>query len=290
MVSMSFITIFEKKLLYDRYTLPDTYEYRNSTRTFQWDKILIKLNELDSFTNKHQQLAILNNYKNRKGEAPHTLNYKIDYWDNITDSIGTPRYHSVPLFSTNSFPKPEIYGRDGSLVAIKEHGEMVSKVTFPNSKDEWLVHHIYIEQINHNRFNKIIIVDITNQNIATLERINNRWQIRSMNPATTGIDMPPYRRATPLGIYVVHDKRYKMHFVIDGTSDIAGFAPYATRFSGGGYIHGIPVNIPSTKHIEYSSTLGTKPRSHKCVRSATSHAKFIYDWCDLKETIVIVID
>ncbi|MGL5636936.1 MAG: L,D-transpeptidase, partial [Bacteroidales bacterium] len=64
----------------------------------------------------------------------------------------------------------------------------------------------------------------------------------------------------------------------------------ANRFSGGAYIHGVPVELPATALIEYSPTLGTSPRSHMCVRNATSHAKFIYDWAPVDATIIVVID
>lgn len=59
---------------------------------------------------------------------------------------------------------------------------------------------------------------------------------------------------------------------------------------GGAYLHGVPVNYPDNKLIEYSWTLGTTPRSHMCVRNATSHAKFMYDWAEVEKTLVIVFD
>ncbi|MEG0070253.1 MAG: L,D-transpeptidase, partial [Cetobacterium sp.] len=71
---------------------------------------------------------------------------------------------------------------------------------------------------------------------------------------------------------------------------IEGYSPYAVRFTRGAYMHGIPVNLPRTEMIEYSPLLGTEPRSHMCVRNATSHAKFIYDWSRTKQTLVFVID
>ena len=40
----------------------------------------------------------------------------------------------------------------------------------------------------------------------------------------------------------------------------------------------------------FGTTLGTTPRSHMCVRNATSHAKFVYDWAPVNETIVFVFD
>ena len=111
-----------------------------------------------------------------------------------------------------------------------------------------------------------------------------------MNPATTGRENPPVMRQTPLGIFVIQNKLPKMQYLKDGTSEIGGYAPYASRFSGGGYVHGVPVNLPGTEMIEYSQTLGTTPRSHMCVRNATSHAKFIYDWAPVEGTLVFVIE
>jgi len=42
--------------------------------------------------------------------------------------------------------------------------------------------------------------------------------------------------------------------------------------------------------VEYSSTIGTTPRSHKCVRNYTSHAKYLWDWSEIGKTAVIVIE
>lgn len=78
-----------------------------------------------------------------------------------------------------------------------------------------------------------------------------------------------------------------MIFLKDGSTATGGFAPYASRFSDGGYIHGVPVNEPRKALIEYSPSLGTTPRSHMCVRNATSHSKFIFDWAPVNETIIL---
>ncbi len=76
-----------------------------------------------------------------------------------------------------------------------------------------------------------------------------------------------------------------MIYLVDGSKETGGFAPYASRFTNGGYIHGVPVNAPRKSLIEYSPTLGTTPRSHMCVRNATSHAKFVYDWAPVNELL-----
>ncbi len=82
----------------------------------------------------------------------------------------------------------------------------------------------------------------------------------------------------------------KMFYTSDGSSRIAGFAPWASRFTCGAYIHGVPVNNPKGRIIEYSPSLGTTPRSHMCVRNASSHAKFVYDNCPTLATLIVVIE
>lgn len=81
-----------------------------------------------------------------------------------------------------------------------------------------------------------------------------------------------------------------MVFLKDGSKETGGYAPYASRFTDGAYIHGVPVNEPRKTQIEYSWSLGTTPRSHMCVRNATSHAKFIFDWAPVNETIIFVLE
>ena len=89
---------------------------------------------------------------------------------------------------------------------------------------------------------------------------------------------------------VVQEKKVKMVFLKDGSKETGGYAPYASRFTDGAYIHGVPVNAPRKTQIEYSPSFGTTPRSHMCVRNATSHAKFIYDWAPVNETIIFVLE
>ena len=91
-------------------------------------------------------------------------------------------------------------------------------------------------------------------------------------------------------MFVLQEKKVKMVFLKDGSKETGGYAPYASRFTDGAYIHGVQVNAPRKTQIEYSPSLGTTPRSHMCVRNATSHAKFIYDWAPVNETIIFVLE
>lgn len=140
-------------------------------------------------------------------------------------------------------------------------------------------------------FDHVVFVDRMEQNIATLEHVGKgEWKIRSMNPSTTGRHAPPYAQETPLGMYLIQQKKARMVFLKDGSAETGGYAPYASCFTNGAYIHGVPVNVPRTSMIEYSWSLGTTPRSHMCVRNATSHAKFVFDWAPVERSLVVVIE
>ncbi|MFV0328911.1 MAG: L,D-transpeptidase [Dysgonomonas sp.] len=284
--------VIEKELLYDKYTLNDTYPYRDTTRSFQWDKIKKGLAVLENFQHEFFAWGILQNYRNNNGEAPLIKKYVRNEYKRVADTLGIERYQSVPLFLPNDSVTGERYGRDGALVKLmKDSVGSFYKVATIDSKGLWLVPKRYVKAIHDSViFKKAIFVDRNNENIVTLEKVDSKWIVRSMNPATTGLHRPPYQQETPLGIFVIQEKKSKMYFLVDGTTRTGGFAPYASRFCNGGYIHGIPVNAPRTALIEYSASLGTTPRSHMCVRNATSHAKFVYDWAPTEKTIVFVIE
>ena len=283
--------IIEKELLYDQHTLADSYPYKDTTREFQWDKIRERLTWLESTQREPATWSILQNYRNKNGEAPLVRNYHRDSYRRIADSLGVERFQGVPLYLPTDTSVPELYGRDGSLVKHLEDYTNFIKVASVHTGKEWMVPRKYIETIADTVvFRKAIFVDTKNQNIATMEHIGDKWLVRSMNPATTGLHRPPYAQETPPGIFVIQEKKPRMIYLVDGTTETGGFAPYASRFTNGGYIHGVPVNAPRKNLIEFSPSLGTTPRSHMCVRNATSHAKFIYDWAPIAGTLVFVFD
>ncbi|MBD8389508.1 L,D-transpeptidase [Dysgonomonas sp. BGC7] len=283
----------EKQLLYDQYTLDDTYPYKDTVRSFQWDKVKERLAYLENIQQEPTEWALLQNYKNLNGEAPLVKTYKRNEYKRIADTLGVERYQSIPLFLPEDSLIGVRYARDGSLVKILDN-DSLSKFVEIETTDiggNWLVPRKYIKRLADSvTFNKAIVVDRNNENITVLEKVGSKWLIRSMNPVTTGLHKPPHQQETPLGMFVIQERKYKMFFLVDGTTETGGFAPYACRFTNGGYLHGIPVNAPRTTFIEYSPSLGTTPRSHMCVRNATSHAKFIYDWVTVGGTIVFVIE
>lgn len=281
-----------KDLLYDQHTLEDTYPYKDTVRSFKWDVVRNCLAFIENMQQDTAKWVVLQNYKNLNREAPLVRKFVRDAYRRVADTLGVERYQSVPLYLLNDTLTPEIYGRDGTLAHLMGKEGGFYRIRPATLEEEWLVPTRYIKQLDDTTaFNHIVFVDRLNQNIATLERtVKGEWKIRSMNPATTGLHAPPYGQETPLGMYLIQDKKTRMVFLKDGSTATGGYAPYASRFTNGAYIHGVPVNAPRTAMIEYSWSLGTTPRSHMCVRNATSHSKFVFDWAPTWRTLVVVIE
>lgn len=284
--------ILTKDLLYDRYTLEDTYPYKDTVRSFKWETMRKCLAFIENMQRDTVRWGVFRNYKNRNGEAPLIRKYVRNVYNRVSDTLGVERYQSVPLYLPNDSTIPVRYGRDGSLAYLKAREGNFWRIVPVTMEGEWLIPVRYIRQLPEKvLFHHVIFVDRRDQNIATVERKQEgEWIIRSMNPATTGVHRPPYAQETPLGMFLLQEKKERMVFLKDGGSATGGYAPYASRFTNGAYIHGVPVNVPQTKMIEYSWSLGTIPRSHMCVRNATSHAKFVYDYMPTEATLVVIIE
>lgn len=292
---LSFAITINQDLKYNKYTLPLKYSYGKEKRAVQIEKMKTNLEMLEQFENESmagmEKLALLRNYKNVNGQPAPVIGMTADKHGIERDSIGNKRYQGIPLYKALEDVQPVRYALDGNLVSIINIGLDRYRVKFIETKEEFYVPKIFIRSLKIKSFNKVIFVDRKNQNIVTLEKAKDSWLIRSINPASTGREKPPYSFRTPLGVYVMQSKLDKMDYLKEGSSTvIEGFAPYASRLTGGVYIHGVPVNLPKTEIIEYSPTLGTYPVSHKCIRTASSHAKFIYEWSFIFETAIIVID
>jgi hypothetical protein len=282
----------KKEFLYSKDTLSDSYPYKNTTRGFQWDKIRANLILLESAQRQDGSWAVLQNYKNIHGKPKSVKDFHTNEYNQVCDPQGVAQSQSSPLYAATDSITPLFYGRDGSLVKFLGGSGDFVKIATVYSEGNWKVPKKYVKLLDDDIvFRKAVFVDRTNQNIATLEKVGSTWLVRSMTKATTGLHKPPYEFETPLGIFVVQEKKNKMIYNEDGSDEVAGFAPYASRFSGGAHIHGIPVNGPlDAGLVENSPILGTIPHSHECVRTITSHAKFIYDWGAIDNAIVFVID
>lgn len=284
--------ILKKDFLYDQHTLEDEYPYGDTTRAFQWQQIKEKLAQMETLQLEKSRWGVLQNRRNKNGEAPVAHNFKRNKYKLVTDSLGTERYQGIPLYLPSDTVTPERYALDGSLVKLSDDTTQLIGVSTVFFDGDWLVPKKYVKPIDIDTlyFGRMVFVDRNNQNITTVEKSDSLWLIRSMNPATTGVYRPPYAHPTPPGIFVIQEKKEKMIFLKDGSTETGGFAPYASRFCNGAYIHGVPSNVPRKTIIEYSATLGTVPRSHMCVRNASSHAEFVFNWAPIYESLVFVIE
>ena len=289
-----------KELLYDKYTLDDFYFYKKSktdsvARMFQWDKVKTRLALLENLNRQSDTWGVIQNYKNYNGESPLVRAFVRNEYGRVSDTLGVERYQSVALYLSSDTLQAERYGRDGTPVklinAMSDNTSGFYTIETADGKEQWQVTKKYVKVLGDTMtFNHAIFVDVTNQNVATLEKVGGEWLIRSMNPVTTGQHKPPYAHETPVGMYFIQEKKRKMIYNKDGSSEVGGFAPYASRFTCGAYLHGVPSEHPRTSEIEYSSSLGTTPRSHMCVRNASSHSQFVYEHMPVWETIVFILD
>lgn len=259
-------------------------------RCFQFDKMEEALLKLQEYADR-SRLTYINNYKNIKGNAPL-------YHGKTVDAAGNSRSQSAPGYPSLSNMQEFSYIGDGTLVRYLYSGGDYIKVQVIASGKTYFIPKKYIpaEQAL-DELRKAIIIDRKYQNEAVYEKIDDTWNLISYTLATTGTK-GEYAQPTPLGYYYGIEKKTQFLYYKDGTTEIQGYAPYAIRFAGGAYVHGVPVDFKYDENgeritppeREYSITIGTYPLSHKCVRNYTSHAKFLYDWFSQDETVIIVIE
>ncbi len=262
-------------------------------RTFQFGKMLDSAQLLKSELDV-QTTAYISNYKNWNGLAP--LHQGLAF-----DPYGVKRSQSAPAYLSASSAADFRYIADGTLVTILGQTDSFYKIRTLNFPGEYYVPRRYVSLQNSiDLLTKVIVIDRKNQNEGIFEYSGGLWFLVSYTFATTG-EQAKYKEPTDLGYYMAINKVDKFLYLDDVTREIAGYAPYGIRFGGGAYIHGVPVdlrrNIPVGQRvtsfppmIEYSATIGTTPRSHKCVRNYTSHAKYLWDWSEIGKTAVIVIE
>ncbi|AKL95974.1 L,D-transpeptidase catalytic domain-containing protein [Clostridium aceticum] len=258
-------------------------------RTFQFDKMEEAVNQL------RQQIAegelhFISNYKNENGTPPQE-------GDAAVDEHGYRVYHSAPAYEEANVEAEFRYIPDGMLVRILDETEDFYHIHAPTFDGNYYVPKQYIDpDVTLSQLNHVIVVDRDQQNQASFEVDENGLNLISYTLATTGIP-GDFSFETTLGSYKAIAKRERFEYLQSGTQEIAGYAPFAIRFTGGAYIHGVPVAYEEEDGekidpglIEYLHTIGTSPRSNMCVRNFTSHAEFLYNWMDNENGAVIVIE
>lgn len=258
-------------------------------RTFQFSTMVEEVLNLQTEVEKGTT-AFISNYKNWTGTAPL-------YNGQTVDPYGMKRYQAAPAYVEASTQSDFRYMPDGTLVSVLAQTDNYYKVSTLNFPGEYYVPKKYVSFQNEIRqLSQVIVIDRKNQNEGVFEWINGQWHLISFIYATTG-EEAQYKEPTLLGHYMAIQRVDRFLYLDDVTREIAGYAPYAIRFNGGAYIHGVPVDLSIVNgvktyppHREYLHTIGTDPRSHKCVRNYTSHAKFLHEWIRIGEAAVIVIE
>lgn len=238
------------------------------------DGTLAIVEQIIETTETEDEVIVINNEGIFKGRQ----DYK-EYFDDIK------------IEDDEDFDPIEEYNKNTEVTAVK--------IYIPSFGVSLWVKEKYISEDKKSPdiLNQAIIVDRLNQTIVVFE-YEERWKVISMNYSSTG-KIGEYSLPTPLGFYMAIEKKPKFDYVEDGTTKIVGYAPYAIRFSAGGYLHGVPMEYGFTEtgkrttpvsNQEYLASIGTIPRSHMCVRNYTSHAEFMYDWVDIGNCAIIVIE
>ncbi len=230
----------------------------------------------------------VSNYRNANGKAPlHNGNYY--------DAYGTYYHQCAPAYYSPSRSADFRYFMDGeALIFLYATPEGFTAVSHPKYGGTYFVPSYYLVD-STDKCTKVIVVDVNNQNQAALEYRNGSWTVLAVSYCTSG-GTGGSRLPTDPGWFRLLDKLYSMDYTFDNSSKLEGYAMYALRFNGGAFVHGVPTDFwyysewsyTRPDPIEYDQRLGTIPLSHKCVRSATSYVKFLYNWATTSDTCVII--
>ncbi len=236
--------------------------------------------------------------------------------DTPTDQYGNRGEQSLPGIYTNSSGKTYLrHLSDGRIVSVREKNKWGDLVTIPDSMRTYKIEGGKTRKIDvEGGINKIIVIDLNNQNQGIFLKKGDVWQLISYSLITSGINNNRDSYETPKGYFLVGNTVRQVIFPYEvkvKKEDLGGVvvesitekglepeeeyevvkkysrANYGIRFSGGGYIHGIPLSddtvekLGGKKAVEERKkraeiTLGTYRRSHKCIRSPEDHESFLY--------------
>ncbi|MCS5420264.1 MULTISPECIES: SH3 domain-containing protein [Psychrilyobacter] len=235
------------------------------------------------------------------------------------DMYGNRGEQSIIGIYTNPAGKSSLrYLSDGRIVSVKERGPGEALVTIPDSMRTYKIESGKTQKIDlKDGINKIIVIDLDNQNQGIFLKKDDVWQLISYSLITSGKNNNRDSYETPKGYFLVgntvrqvifsYEKKVKKQDlngeVVESITEKGivkeynkdhyeivkkySRANYGIRFSGGGYIHGIPLSDDTVKVLGNEKavkerkeraiiTLGTYKRSHKCVRSPEEHESFLY--------------
>lgn len=244
-------------------------------RTFQFEKMLGRIKDVENFINENNtagvEVASTNSY------VPNPYNKDML---RKKDKYGTSLDQNI----IGKYNDENIYVPDRSVLSIISQTKDKAEVRVEGIKEYPLViekKYISRKPVVSEGFKKAIVADIDNQNLAAFEKINGTWVLVSYIYGKTGIESI-LGFETPRGSFIVPLLKYEMGYRGNYGEDL-GIARYAIRFSGGGYLHGTPVDHVEVPNKEFflnqkEEGLGTFKGTRKCIRNTEEHAKFLFDW------------
>ena len=246
-------------------------------RTFRFQKAMDKIVELENFMKEQRALGREIASTNSYIPNPNNQNFKRE-----KDKYGTSLDQSS--IGTSVINGEEIYIPDRSILSVIEKGKTTSRVKVANIPEELIVPNSSISRNPkvQNEFFKVIAIDVSNQNMIVFEKNSEDiWEVISYVYSKTGIESK-LGFETPKGFFISPMAKYIMPYNSE-IGEKEGYARFAIRFSGGGYLHGTPINYDEEINKEFfmkqkERTLGTFTGTRKCIRTTEEHAKFLFDW------------
>ncbi|MDD7261969.1 L,D-transpeptidase family protein [Fusobacterium mortiferum] len=246
-------------------------------RTFRFQKAMDKIVELENFMKEQRALGREIASTNSYIPNPNNQNFKRE-----KDKYGTTLDQSS--IGTSVINGEEIYIPDRSILSVIEKGKTTSRVKVANIPEELIVPNSSISRNPkiQNEFFKVIAIDVSNQNMIVFEKNSEGiWEVISYVYSKTGIESK-LGFETPKGFFISPMAKYIMPYNSE-IGEKEGYARFAIRFSGGGYLHGTPINYDEEINKEFfmkqkERTLGTFTGTRKCIRTTEEHAKFLFDW------------
>ena len=235
-------------------------------REFDWNDMMKKVDKTNKFIKEavsaNKKIYVLDDYVPLGGGE-----------SGKRDKFGNRANQSEFGYIDKSF-KDYINIPDRTIMVVEEENDKYVKVKIdaydngvyylkPSSKK-------YLKEAGiTGEVSRFIYVDRASQNEMIIEKSGNGWNVVTSSFVTTGKDAGN-SFATPYGTFLIAYSKPVMSYTGSG-GGVVGDAKYAVRFSGGGYMHGIPSvfepkNTREQRKAATAKKIGTYPESHKCIR------------------------
>lgn len=246
-------------------------------KEFRFEKMVERIEEVENFISeaKSKKLRLMSTHSYKPNPYNTDMRREKDKYGNSIDQNIVGVHKGTGL---------ELHIPDRSIMTVLKENKKTAEVRVEGIKEYPLtIEKSYLTKYPEiaKGFKKVIVVDIENQNLGAFEKENGQWKLVSYIYGKTGIESE-LGFETPRGSFIVPSLKYEMGYR-DNYGRDGGIAKYAIRFSGGGYLHGTPIEHLEDENREFFLNqkevgLGTFKGTRKCIRNTESHAKFLFDW------------